>query len=1006
MTAYPNPELPNLLRLNPTGEPSTPPPATLRLHQVLKSFQGASIHRFILELQQARSQEGLHSQHQYQEWLAMVQPIYDNCIASRESLNRIFAFYYTLRYQGSFIASDPSSLYRFLWNLCFAARHTLLPGQQGGDPSNHNALALPLACLNILLSSTPLFSPSLRKPFSDHFHFPYRTNKGAADTLQCLVAASLSCRTLEQQHDLAPQVYLAATKLTQAVDALLAEILAPIGLHPVGVEELYSSSQSSFPLDVPPGTSVPFSGGRLFVGLIDADGQVPESAMHALNTYIDQVVCPNVEIDERVFLEEEEEKEAQEGATVALPVPENVSLTHIDQATQQQNVQSLGFLFQGHIMHTPPRPSKAKTREEVQPIPHVSQAAVGAVGSRKSRGLSTIEAFEALQWLDNIAMTIDINTIQKHLVSYGVSEETRTHLATSATSMLHTAAWPAPAPQPMELEEERPGGGAGAFVGLTLDFSRLKKLTMSLFYCTLNSLLQAELGSATCSAAGTSSTTPSTTSNTASSALINKIASNTVLTQCIMALSLECVLSSAQLGATYDFPASLKICHNASAFAVARLLPRFFVTHQKTMSEVLKRHLLFVEERIIEKYAWEEGSSLFEMLREATTSGITAEELPPRKLGSAVATTDTPKAITSQAHTLLSAFIDKALKLVTVRLSHLLFSSTGLRGQSMAAAATAASDHLLLQIVTAVDAILREHTWLMYGRHLDQIMVCAMYGITKGATQQVVAFSGGFRGLLDAYNRCFGSDYIYNVSTLWVDQYLNSNASGSGGAGVLPLPAFPQQQQPPERNQSQRYPPTIHIFQFYNTIFLPETHAILKAIVAGEFLLLPQLPTVPLKPAVVPAATAARTATSVPPPGTSPWSQQNTRTLPFIHRIKTSSATEFSFPSPSRTMKLSPGRWNVSTAGTQLVSSMATLPEEQVQHAHRDYPEHGVLQTGRKRRKKERRRSGPTIIGTPPARGTYRPVDALLAAAAGAEEELRKSTPSSSGGESGSGSDT
>ncbi|KAL4513932.1 hypothetical protein Ndes2437B_g08164 [Nannochloris sp. 'desiccata'] len=581
MTAYPNPELPNLLRLNPTGEPSTPPPATLRLHQVLKSFQGASIHRFILELQQARSQEGLHSQHQYQEWLAMVQPIYDNCIASRESLNRIFAFYYTLRYQGSFIASDPSSLYRFLWNLCFAARHTLLPGQQGGDPSNHNALALPLACLNILLSSTPLSSPSLRKPFSDHFHFPYRTNKGAADTLQCLVAASLSCRTLEQQHDLAPQVYLAATKLTQAVDALLAEILAPIGLHPVGVEELYSSSQSSFPLDVPPGTSVPFSGGRLFVGLIDADGQVPESAMHALNTYIDQVVCPNVEIDERVFLEEEEEKEAQEGATVALPVPENVSLTHIDQATQQQNVQSLGFLFQGHIMHTPPRPSKAKTREEVQPIPHVSQAAVGAVGSRKSRGLSTIEAFEALQWLDNIAMTIDINTIQEHLVSYGVSEETRTHLATSATSMLHTAAWPAPEPQPMELEEERPGGGAGAFIGLTLDSSRLRELAMSLFYCTLNSLLQAELGSATCSAAGTSSTTPSTTSNTASSALINKIASNTVLTQCIMVLSLECVLSSAQLGATYDFPASLKICHNASAFAVARLLPRFYVTHQK-----------------------------------------------------------------------------------------------------------------------------------------------------------------------------------------------------------------------------------------------------------------------------------------------------------------------------------------------------------------------------------------------------------------------------------------
>lgn len=870
-------------------------------------------------------------------------------------------------------------MYRFLWNLCFAARHTLLPGQQGADPSNHNALALPLACLNILLVSTPLSSPSLRKPFSDHAHFPYRTKNGAANILQCVVAASISCRTLEEQYDLAPKIYLAATQLTQAVDAILAEILAPLGLHPIGVEELYSPSCSttlSFAHNVPPAINVPFSRCRLFVGLIDANGKVSKSAMNALNMYVDQIVCPNVEIDERVFLEEEEEQKkegqggdrAQEGGTRAVPLPmhENLLLTQIGQGTQQENVQSLDAVFQGHTLHTPSRPSKTKPVEE-HPVPPFSPAAVaaGPAESRQHRGISRTEASEALQWLDTIALTTYIAVIQGDLVSHGVSEETLTHVASLATS-----------------------------ISLSLDSSRLRELTLSLFYCTLNSLLQAELGLPTCSAAGTTSATPSITATTAASALIEKIASNNVFAQCILVLSLECVAFSAQLGPNYDFPASLKICHNAPAFAVARLLPRFFSTHQTTMPEVLKTHLLFVEERIVEKFAWEQGSSLFDMLREAT-SGTSAEQLPPRHLGSALATTSTSSARISQAYNLLSAFIGKAVKLVTVRLSRLLFSSTGLGGQanpkSTSTSTTAASNHLLLQIVTSIDVILREHTWLLYGRHLDQIMLCALYAITKGATQQaVVAFSGGFRGLLDAYTRCFGSNLISNVSNLWVDQYLNRTASGSGD--TLQLLASPQQRQrEPERQQSQQHPNKIHMFQFYNTIFIPETHEIFKGIVAGKFPLLPQLPAVPLKPALVRVAIAARAAIAVPSPGTSPWSQQNTRTLlPFFNRIKTSSTTEFSFPSPSRAVKLSPGRWNVSTAGTQRISSVATIPEEQWQHT----------QPGRKRKKQERR-SGPAIVQTPVAKGMYRPVDALLAVAADAEEELRRSTPSNSVGESG-----
>lgn len=905
-------------------------------------------------------------------------------------MQKVFALYYTLRYQGSFIASDPRSLYRFLWNLCFVARNAL-PGQQGTDPSNHQALALLLACLNVLLASTPLSSPSLRKPFSDHGHFPYRTKNGAAETLQCLVAASLRDRTLQEQHDLAPKIYLAATQLTRAVDIILAEILAPLGFHPIGVQELYSSSQSSLPVEVPPVTSVPFSGCRLFVGLIDANGQVSESAMHALNTYIDHVVCPNVEIDERVFLEEEEEiKEDQvadrvreffEGATGPLPVQENAMLPQFGQGTQQQNVQSFGVVFPRYGIQTPPRPSQTQAME-TQPVSPLSPVAVGPVESRSNRGLSRTEASEALQWLDTIALTTDITMIQEYLVSYGVTEDTLTRLVTLATSMLHPAVWPAPAPQPKELEEGgTPGGSAGAFISLPLDSYRLTELTMALFYCTLNSLLQAELGSPRCSAAGTTSTTPRPTTNTAASALLDKIASNNAFTQCIMALSLECVAFSAQLEASYDFPASLKICHNAPAFAVARLLPRFFLTHQVTMPGVLKTHLLFVEERIVEKYAWEVGSSLFEMLREATSS-TSGEQLPPRQLGSAVATTSTSSAKSLQAYNLLSAFIDKALKVVTVRLSHLLFSSTGIGGQTTPTptSTTAASNHLLLQIVSAINAILREHTWLVYSRHLDQIMMCALYAITKVAAQQAVAISGGFRGLLDAYTRCFGSNDLSNVSTLWVEHFLNSGTTGSGGAGKK-LPASPQ------------HPPKVHIFQFYNTIFIPETHAIFRGIFAGSIPLLPQLPAVPLKPALVRAAIAPYAATSVPPAGTSPWSQQNTRTLPFLSRIKTGSAIELPFPSPSRAMKLSPGRWNVSTAGTQLVSSSATIPEEEWQHAPRDYAEQG----------RKRRRSGPAIVVTPVAEGTYRLLD-LLAVAADAEDELRRSTPSNSVGESGSGS--
>jgi hypothetical protein len=238
-------------------------------------------------------------------------------------LQRLFALYYILPYRVTSRSSDYSSLYRFVYNLCLAVRQSILPGDHRA--SKH--FPLPLSVFNIILASTPLSSPILARSFSNHAHFPYRTENGAADTLRCLVAASLSPHQFET---LAPQIYDAAVKLTPAVDAVLAELLAPIRIFPAGIEEIFP---------VPAAASILFPSCRVYPGLIDSNGQVSEHAISILDTYLEQVACPNVEVA---------------SCSPQGDVQENALLNTSSSSERMQGI------FQGNAIQTPSHQIKTK----------------------------------------------------------------------------------------------------------------------------------------------------------------------------------------------------------------------------------------------------------------------------------------------------------------------------------------------------------------------------------------------------------------------------------------------------------------------------------------------------------------------------------------------------------------------------------------------------------------------------------------------------------------------
>lgn len=154
-----------------------------------------------------------------------------------------------------------------------------------------------------------------------------------------------------------------------------------------------------------------------------------------------------------------------------------------------------------------------------------------------------------------------------------------------------------------------------------------------------------------------------------------------------------------------------------------------FVLHEPTLPAHLKNHFVDVETKIIESLAWVDGSPLHDLMQEYQTSGRNASGVSQ---------------LSSRAKMALEQFLKKVLHLGANRIQDICLRLL--------------LPTLLIQQVWAClkVVIYREHT-LMHGRHLDQIIMCSVYGVCKVNQKHLT-----FRNIIDQYKRqSFASPKVF-----------------------------------------------------------------------------------------------------------------------------------------------------------------------------------------------------------------------------------------------------
>ena len=289
----------------------------------------------------------------------------------------------------------------------------------------------------------------------------------------------------------------------------------------------------------------------------------------------------------------------------------------------------------------------------------------------------------------------------------------------------------------------------------------------------------------------------------------------------------------------------------------------------------LKRHLQVVEESLLDSLAWEPGSSLFPAITAACgppAGGPAAADddaAAPLQRGPSGTFEPPPPALPfcrgaappaggdAAAHAVVSAFLGKMLKLAALRLRDLASRlDLGAAGQGLLAQAFTATRHAAV-----------EHTWLLYGRRLDQAALCALYGVLRANQVE----GGTFKAILQAYRE---------QPHARADTFRAVSMAGRADSG---------------REAGERAP-TGDVIAFYNQIFLPAVKPALLGLAVGS---------VPLAPLPLPPPRTS------PPAGGSPAARRGAPAA--------SSPARGADVVPG-VVKFSPGRWRTSSMGTQLIT--------------------------------------------------------------------------------------
>ena len=157
-----------------------------------------------------------------------------------------------------------------------------------------------------------------------------------------------------------------------------------------------------------------------------------------------------------------------------------------------------------------------------------------------------------------------------------------------------------------------------------------------------------------------------------------------------------------------------------------------FIKHEPRLPDHLKRHFAEVEAKIVECLAWQEGSPLHALMSEydaALTAG-SAVDSPAR---------GAPPPGSTRAKAALEQFVKKCLYLGAKRIQDLCLRLL-------------LPSSLVQQVWAVVKLVLDKARHLLVGRHLDQLLMCAVYGVCKVNQRPVT-----FRHIIEQYRRQNGA---------------------------------------------------------------------------------------------------------------------------------------------------------------------------------------------------------------------------------------------------------
>ena len=168
-----------------------------------------------------------------------------------------------------------------------------------------------------------------------------------------------------------------------------------------------------------------------------------------------------------------------------------------------------------------------------------------------------------------------------------------------------------------------------------------------------------------------------------------------------------------------EFPAVLTAT-NLHAFDFFKVIEPF-VRHEPTLPPPLKSHFKDVEDKILESLAWADDSPLHELMEEGAAAAAAA------------ATAQSPGP--NRAMASLEVVIKKVRFLAAARVNEM-------------CARLVLPEKLMRQVWGCVKHAFEAQRALMRGRHLDQLVMCSIYGVCKVNKHEIT-----FRHIIDHYRK-------------------------------------------------------------------------------------------------------------------------------------------------------------------------------------------------------------------------------------------------------------